>query len=279
MATKFQDILVTRSGQVLTITMNRPQVLNAFRAATLSELVEAFKAAGADPEVRVIVLTGAGDRAFCAGGDINWEAEDGLRNDGRAETAPQMVARVYQAMRETYKPTVARLNGYAIGAGNHMAYMCDFTIAAEDAILGQNGPRVGSPADAWMVSYLTRVIGHKRAREMWMLCRRYTARQALEWGLVNAVVPRAELDEEVARWCADLLAASPTCLMVLKASFDDEWLSLRNQPRDYVADLNPEFWTSEQQEGSRAFLQKRKPDWTKYPVVALPNRQVEKSTA
>ena len=159
----------------------------------------------------------------------------------------------------------ARVNGYSVGGGNHLQYFCDFTVAAEHAIFGQNGPRVGSPAGGPIVSYLARVVGHKRAREMWMLCRRYTAKQALDWGLVNAVVPLAELDAEVGRWCEELLALSPTCLRILKASFVAEFENILGQ-NDAVRRLvvTPEFWREEQQEGARAFLEKRKPDFSRF---------------
>jgi len=163
------------------------------------------------------------------------------------------------------KPVIARVNGYAIGGGNHLAYFCDFTFAAEHAIFGQNGPRVGSPAGGPFVSYSARILGHKRAREMWMLCRRYTAKQALDWGLANAVVPMAELDAEVGRWCEELLALSPTCLRILKASFVAEFehvLGHGDAIRRLV--VTPEFWREEQQEGARAFLEKRKPDFSRF---------------
>jgi 2-ketocyclohexanecarboxyl-CoA hydrolase len=175
---------------------------------------------------------------------------------------------LYAAMRESLKPTIARVNGYAIGGGHHMAYICDFTIAADHAIFGQNGPRVASAAQGWYVSYLVRVVGAKRAREIWMLCRRYSAQQALEWGLANAVVPLADLDAEVAKWCDEILALSPTVLKLLKKSFDDEYLPLREAQgieRDYIPEINPAFFTSgEQAEGARAFLEKRRPDFSAF---------------
>lgn len=157
----------------------------------------------------------------------------------------------------------ARVNGYAIGAGNHMAYHCDFTIAADHAIFGQNGPRVGSPASGETVSFLSHVIGHKRAREMWMLARRYTAQQAQAWGLVNAVVPYERLDEEVQRWCRELLALSPTCLKVLKASFEAEFDYLRGIGDRIRRMVAPHYFrTGEQQEGAAAFLERRAPDFS-----------------
>lgn len=259
----YEDILFEIDGPVARITINRPKSLNAFNSRTLAELEDAYLRIAKEPALGVVVLTGAGDRAFCAGGDVKWEAEGGLV----AGQAEEEVKRVYAAMRNCLRPTIARVNGYAIGGGNHLAYVCDFTIAADTAVFGQNGPRVGSPAQGWIVSYLVRILGAKRAREMWMLCRRYTAAQALDWGLVNAVVPADELDAEVQRWCDELLAMSPTVLKVHKRSFDEEYAALRarQDANDYVEQVNPGFWESgEQQEGARAFLEKRAPDFAPY---------------
>jgi dihydroxynaphthoic acid synthetase len=255
----YTDILYESKDHVARITINRPKQYNAFTGDTLKELTLAFEHANTDDEVGVVVLTGAGDKAFCAGGDVNWEKEGGLE---RQVLEPYML---HLTVSRCSKPVIARVNGYAVGGGNHLAYFCDFTIAAEHAIFGQNGPRVGSPAGGPIVSYLARVIGHKRAREMWMLCRRYTAAQALDWGLANAVVPLAGLDAEVGRWCEELLALSPTCLRILKASFVAEFEQILGQD-DSVRRLvvTPEFWKEEQQEGARAFLEKRKPDFSRF---------------
>jgi len=258
-ATAYRDILYEVRDHVARITINRPKQYNAFTGDTLKEMTLAVETAGADEDVGVVVLTGAGDKAFCSGGDVNWEKEGGLE---RQVLEPYVL---HLTVSRCPKPVIARVNGYAIGAGNHLAYFCDFTIAAEHAIFGQNGPRIGSPASGAVVSYLTRVIGAKRAREMWMLCRRYTARQALEMGLVNAVVPMAELDAEVDQWCRELLALSPTCLKILKASFVEEFsatLGQGDQLRRYLT--TREFWEEEQQEGARAFLEKRPPDFSRF---------------
>lgn len=259
----YTEILYGVDRGVATITINRPDKYNAVKTETLSELGHAFRTAGQDPEVGVIVLTGAGDKAFCSGGDVAWEAEGSL--EGR-DAELQMRA-VYAEMRASLKPIIARINGYSIGGGNHMAYVCDFSIAADHAIFGQTGPRVGSPAQGWLVSYLVRVVGAKRAREMWMLCRRYTAQQAYEWGLVNAVVPYAELDATVRQWADEMLALSPTVLKVVKRSFDEEYAALRTQQEaaDYLQEINPGFFESgEQLEGARAFLEKRAPDFSRF---------------
>jgi dihydroxynaphthoic acid synthetase len=261
---EYEDIIYSVVDRVATVTINRPQSLNAFRRTTLLEMTEAISKAGADSGVGVIVLTGAGDRAFCAGGDVNWEADGGLENRGEDDRgAENYVKDVYAAIRQSLKPTIARVNGYAIGGGNHMAYFCDFTIASDNAIFGQNGPRVASPAQGWLVSYLVRVVGAKRAREMWFLCRRYTAKQALDWGLVNSVVPAADLDAEVRRWSDELLAMSPTVLKLLKMSFDEEYAPLREfQEDDYLPVVKPDFFVSgEQAEGASAFLEKRSPNF------------------
>ncbi|MBI4588702.1 MAG: enoyl-CoA hydratase/isomerase family protein [Candidatus Rokubacteria bacterium] len=256
---RYRDILYEVTDHVARVTINRPKQYNAFTGDTLKELTLAVEAAAADEEVGVIVLTGTGDKAFCAGGDVNWEKEGGLE---RQILEPYLL---HVTVSRCLKPIIARVNGYCIGGGNHLAYFCDFTIAAEHAVFGQNGPRVGSPACGAIVSYLTRVIGAKRAREMWMLCRRYTARQALEMGLANAVVPMEKLDEEVDKWCRELLALSPTCLKILKATFVEEFTDLfgqGDQLRRYIT--TREFWEEEQQEGARAFIEKRPPDFSKF---------------
>ena len=260
----YEDIIYDVTDRVATVTINRPKSLNAFTRTTLLEMVEAISKAGADPQVGVIVITGTGERAFCAGGDVNSEADGALENRGEEDRGLEnYVKDVYAAIRQSLKPTIARVNGYAIGGGNHMAYFCDFTIASETAIFGQNGPRVASPAQGWIVSYLVRVVGAKRAREMWFLCRRYSAAQALDWGLVNAVVPAADLDAEVRRWADELLSMSPTVLKLLKMSFDEEYAPMRDyQEKEYLTVVKPDFFaTGEQAEGARAFLEKRRPNF------------------
>jgi 2-ketocyclohexanecarboxyl-CoA hydrolase len=255
----YKDILYEKRGQVAWITINRPKQYNAFTGDTLKELTLAFEDAGTDGGVGVVVLTGAGEKAFSAGGDVNWEKEGGLE---RQVLEPYLL---HVTVSRCPKPVIARVNGYAVGGGNHLAYFCDFTVAAEHAIFGQNGPRVGSPAGGPIVSYLAALIGQKRAREMWMLCRRYTAREALAMGLVNAVIPMEKLDDEVTRWCDELLALSPTCLKILKASFVADFGHVLGQDdaiRRLVVDR--QFWEGEQQEGARAFLEKRAPDFSRF---------------
>ena len=260
----YEHILFEVDGGVARLTINRPARYNAFDSTTLAELTDAYERVAKDSSVGVIVLTGAGEKAFCAGGDLDWELGDCF-DDRKGE---RELFGLYAAMRACLKPTIARVNGYAIGGGHHMAYICDFTIAAEHAVFGQNGPRVASAAQGWYVSYLVRVVGAKRAREIWMLCRRYSAQQALDWGLANAVVPLDQLDAEVDRWSEEMLALSPTVLKLLKKSFDDEYEALRGvqgPDRDYLPEINPVFFTSgEQAEGAKAFLEKRRPDFSRW---------------
>jgi 2-ketocyclohexanecarboxyl-CoA hydrolase len=256
----FQDILYTVGVGVGTITINRPEKMNSVTAETLRELEVAFDAAGNDPEVGVVVFTGAGEKSFCAGADVSWQKEGKMGRGGPGVFTPP-----YLMISRCPKPVIARVNGYAIGGGHHFAYFCDFTIAAEHAVFGQSEPRVAYPASGPTVNYLTRIIGHKRAREMWMLGRRYSAQQMYEWGLVNAVVPLAALDGEVAKWCDELLAVSPTCLKLYKASFIEEFQDLMGQG-DLLRRLlvPPSFRETEQREGTSAFLEKRRPDYSRF---------------
>ncbi|RLA43444.1 MAG: 1,4-dihydroxy-6-naphthoate synthase [Gammaproteobacteria bacterium] len=251
----YKDILYGVKDSVATITINRPDSLNAFTGDTIDEMIDAIKIATDDRDVGVLVLTGVGERAFCVGGDVKWEADGGL--DGLDFPINQMIIRCP-------KPVIARVNGYSIGGGNHLAYYCDLTIAADHAIFGQNGPRVGSPASGFIVGYLANVVGHKRAREMWMGLRKYTAAEMLNWGLVNAVVPYAELDEEVSRWANDMLALSPTCLRLIKQTFYDNVDYMMDQTmKKVLTEHAPNYFeTGEQQEGANAFLEKRAPDFS-----------------
>ncbi len=253
--TDYEDIIYDIEDGVATIAFNRPKSLNAFTGDTITELEQALEHAIGSKDVGVIVLAGVGERAFCVGGDVNWEAKGGLES---------MDFKINRMIIDCLKPTIARVNGYSIGGGNHIAYFCDISIAAEHAIFGQNGPRVGSPASGHIVSYLANVVGHKRAREMWLMCRKYTAKEMLEWGLVNAVVPMAELDAEVRKWADEMLALSPTCLKVLKQTFRDNVDHVMAvEMRDVVERVAPKYFeTGEQQEGADAFIEKRAPDFS-----------------
>ncbi len=251
----YQDILYTVKDHIATITINRPKSLNAFTGDTIAEMVDAVKKASADRDAGVLVITGVGERAFCVGGDVKWEADGGL--EGLDFPLNQMIL-------ECPKPVIARVNGYSIGGGNHLAYFCDLTIAAEHAIFGQNGPRVGSPASGYIVGYLANVVGHKRAREMWMVLRKYSAKEMLDWGLVNAVVPYPQLDAEVNKWAQEMLALSPTCLRLIKQTFRDNVDHLMDQTmKKMITTHAPNYFeTGEQQEGANAFLEKRAPDFS-----------------
>lgn len=259
------DVFVTTEQAVATITINRPDVLNALAVQTMRDLNTAFQDAADDPEVGVIVITGAGKRAFCAGGDVNDENEEVF--GGGADTMDGLMMTLYDLFKACPKPVIAKVRGYAIGGGNHLAYMTDFTIASSDAIFGQNGPRVASPAQGWLVGTLASVVGLKRAKEMWMLCRRYTAHQALEWGLINSVVPASQLDAEVRQWCDELLSLSPTVVGMVKRSMDEMITPSRDHltGMDILEMVNPAFFESgEQTEGAQAFVEKRTPDFAQW---------------
>ena len=253
----YKDILYNVKNHVATITNNRPKKLNAFTQNTIYEWEDALRVAEADRDVGVIVFTGTGERAFSAGGDVNWEAEGGTREEDY-HTAEMII--------DCPKPVIARVNGWCIGGGNHLAYFCDITIAAEHARFGQNGPRVGSPAGGYMVAHLANIVGHKRAREMWLLCRRYSAQEMYDWGLVNAVVPMEKLDEEVDKWCQEILSLSPTCLAGVKNSFN--YIMKETMGKDMfenLAEVKPDYFdTGEQMEGASAFLEKRTPDFSQW---------------
>ena len=214
----YEDILFQISDGIAHITINRPQVMNAFRARTCEELIDAFNRAGWDKSVGVIVLGGAGDKAFCTGGDQSAEADDG--GYGGRGTIGLPVEELQSIIRDIPKPVIARVNGYAIGGGNVLVTLCDLAIASDKAQFGQVGPKVGSVDPGFGTALLARVVGEKKAREIWYLCRRYGAQEALAMGLVNAAVPHDQLDAEVAKWCAEILQMSPTAIALAKRSFN-----------------------------------------------------------
>jgi 2-ketocyclohexanecarboxyl-CoA hydrolase len=256
----YEDILYDARDGVAHITINRPQVMNAFRGKTCEELIHAFNRAGWDKSIGVIVLGGAGDRAFCTGGDQS--AHDG-QYDGRG-TIGLPIEEVHSLMRDVPKPVIARVQGYAIGGGNVLATLCDLTIASEKAIFGQVGPKMGSVDPGFGTAYLARVVGEKKAREIWYLCRRYTAPEALAMGLVNAVVPHDQLDAEIARWCAELLERSPTAIAIAKRSFNADSENIRGIGAMGMQTLKLYYDSEESREGVRALMEKRKPDFRKY---------------
>jgi 2-ketocyclohexanecarboxyl-CoA hydrolase len=257
---KYEDILYEANDGVATITINRPDKYNAFRGQTCEELIHAFNRAGWDKSIGVIVLTGAGDKAFCTGGDQSAHAGS---YDGRG-TIGLPIEEVQTVIRDVPKPVIARVQGYAIGGGNVLATLCDLTIASDQAQFGQVGPKVGSVDPGFGTAFLAQVVGEKRAREMWYLCRRYTAAQAYEMGLVNVVVPHDKLDDEVAAWCAELMERSPTALAIAKRSFNAATESFRGLASLGMQSLALYYETEESKEGVRAFAEKRKPDFRKY---------------
>ena len=206
----YQDIIYTVKGATAHITINRPEVYNAFRGITCEELLHAFQTAGWDNNIAAIVFGGAGDKAFCTGGDQS--SHDG-QYDGRG-TIGLPVEELHTIIRDVPKPVIARVQGYAIGGGNVLATLCDMTIAGESAQFGQVGPKMGSVDPGFGTAYLAHVVGEKKAREIWYMCRRYTAREAMEMGLVNAVVPDDKLDEEIDAWCEELALRSPTAIAI-----------------------------------------------------------------
>lgn len=246
---------VKLGGGVARISFNRPDKMNALSPDVIDEMFRAFYDANHDATIGVIVVAGRG-KHFGAGGDVVWE-QWGLRSVFYNRYPHNRLVRISR------QPVIAQVQGYCIGGHNHMAYCCDFTIAADNAIFGQAGPRVSSPADGYLIPYLSSVIGAKRAREMWMLCRKYNAEQALQMGLVNAVVSLDRLESEVDQWCEELLSVSPGCIEVLKAAFDQEMDGYKEFGA-ISAQLHPDwFEMPEGREGGAAFLEKRAPEFWK----------------
>ncbi len=262
----YTDILSEKRDGVAWITINRPEVRNAFRTRTVAELTEAFTEARWDPAVGVVVLTGAGDKAFCSGGDQKERGQGGYA-PGAAGTEvqrPMDVEALHSAIRHIPKPVIAMVNGFAIGGGHVLHVLCDLTVASENAVFGQTGPRVGSVDAGHGTGYLARLVGEKKAREIWYLCRQYTAQEALAMGLVNKVVPLRDLRAEVEQWCRELLDKSPTALALAKQSFN-----IDSEQRAGVAQfahtaLNLYFQTEEAMEGRNAFVEKRPVDFKKF---------------
>jgi 2-ketocyclohexanecarboxyl-CoA hydrolase len=253
---EYTDILYEIRGPAVWITINRPDKYNAFRGVTCEELIHAINRAGWDKSVAAIVLTGAGEKAFCTGGDQS--AHDGRGYDGRG-TIGLPVEDLQSSIRDVPKPVIARVNGFAIGGGNVLVTCCDLAIAGARAVFGQVGPRVGSVDPGFGTALLARVVGEKKAREMWFFCRRYTSEQALQMGLINAVVADADLDAEVERWCAEIAALSPTAIAIAKKSFNLDSESIRGISAMGLQTLRLFYETKESREGVNAFLEKRPP--------------------
>src|SRR5712664_3154773 len=258
--TKFTDVIYEVRDRAAWIIINRPKVFNAFRGQTIEELIQAFQLAANDRNVSSIRLTGAGEEAFCPGGDQSAHAG---QYDGRGVVG--LPIDEFQALiRDVPKPVIARVNGFAIGGGNVFATLCDLTIAADTAKFGQVGPKVGSVDGGWGTALLARHIGDKRAREMWFLNEMYTAQQAYEMGLVNKVVPAAELDAAVKAWTDILAERSPTALALAKRSFNADSENIRGISLASLSAVKLFYDTEESKEGVRAFNEKRKPDFHKY---------------
>ncbi|MBT6137483.1 MAG: 1,4-dihydroxy-2-naphthoyl-CoA synthase [Rhodospirillaceae bacterium] len=261
----YEDILYEEKDHVATITLNRPKVYNAFRPRTCVELLDALMTSGWNRDISVIVLTGAGEKAFCTGGDQS--DHEGSYGDGATRGPVGMpIDEVHSMMRDVPKPVVAKVRGYAIGGGNVLATICDLTIASETAIFGQVGPKMGSVDPGFGTAYLSRIVGEKKAREIWYMCKRYSAAEAMEMGLCNAVVPDDKLDEEVASWCAELAQRSPTAIAIAKRSFNADSENIRGIGGLGFQALSLYYGTEESKEGVRAFNEKRKPDFRKFVV-------------
>jgi 2-ketocyclohexanecarboxyl-CoA hydrolase len=257
--TEYKDILVEVKGGIARITINRPEKYNAFTPNTCEELIDAFRRTGWDKDVAVVVLTGAGDRAFCTGADQS--AHEG--SYGGRGTLGLPIDELQSLIRDIPKPVIARVQGFAIGGGNVLATICDFTIASEKAVFGQVGPKVGSVDPGFGTAYLARIVGEKRAREIWYLCRRYSAKEALDMGLVNAVVPADRLDAEVDKWCAEIVERSPTAIAIAKRSFNADTEHQRAIGALGFEAVALYYGTEESKEGGRAFREKRPPKFRK----------------
>ena len=256
----YEDILYDVKEGVARITINRPDKMNAFRAQTVDELVAAFAEASWNREIGVIVLAGAGDRAFCTGGDQSGHSG----SYGGKGTLGMQIEQLQTAIRLAPQPVIARVQGYAIGGGNVLALLCDLTIASDKAQFGQVGPKVGSVDPGYGTAYLARAVGEKKAREIWYLCRRYKADEACAMGLANVVVPHDRLDEEVATWCAEIMGKSPTALAIAKRSFNADTDHIGGIGNLGMQALALYYDTDESREGVTAFLEKRKPDFRKF---------------
>src|SRR3954468_16686537 len=265
-AADFEDIRYETSGDgIAKITIARPEVRNAFRPQTVVEMSQAFEPAREDPEVGVIILTGEGEKAFSSGGDQNVRGDQGYEEQPSSGVGRFHVTDLHVQIRRLPKPVVAMVAGYAVGGGHVLHVCCDLTIAADNARFGQTGPRVGSFDGGFGATVLAAQIGQKRAKEIWFLCRQYDAKQALAWGLVNAVVPLERLEDETVVWCREMLELSPFALRLLKAGFnaaEDGFSGIQQLAHD----ANLLFYASDEaKEGREAYKAKRRPDFSRYP--------------
>jgi len=259
----YTDIRYDKADEIAKITINRPEVRNAFRPLTVKEMMTAFADAREDPAVGVIVLTGEGDKAFCSGGDQKIRGDSGYTDDSGVNRLN--VLEFQRQIRTCPKPVIAMVAGYAIGGGHVLHLMCDLTIAADNAVFGQTGPKVGSFDGGYGSSYLARIVGQKKAREIWFLCRQYSADKALDMGLVNTVVPLDKLEDETVQWCREILANSPTAIRCLKAALNADCDGQAGL-QELAGNATMLYYMSDEaQEGRDAFKEKRKPDFSKFP--------------
>ena len=261
----FEEIILEKWNGIAKITINRPRYRNAFTPKTTCELSQAFSFCKENSEISVILLTGAGDKAFCSGGDMHVKGRGGyIGEDGIPHLS---VLDVQKQIRSLPKPVIAMVNGYAIGGGHVLHVVCDLSIASENAIFGQTGPRVGSFDAGFGASYLARIVGQKKAREIWFLCRQYSAQEALSMGLVNAVVPFDKLEDTSVEWAERIMEHSPLALRMIKAGLNAE-LDGQAGIQELAGDATMLYYfLDEAQEGGKAFLEKRKPDFKKYPKL------------
>lgn len=259
----YEDILYHKTEGIAKITINRPKVRNAFRPQTVMEMSQAFADAREDPDIGVVILTGQGEEAFCSGGDQRIRGEAGYVDDKGVHRLN--VLDLQRQIRTLPKPVIAMVAGYAIGGGHVLHLLCDLTIAADNAIFGQTGPKVGSFDGGYGASYMARIVGQKKAREIWFLCRQYTAKEALDMGLVNTVVPYEKLEDETVKWCREILANSPMAIRCLKAALNADCDGQAGL-QELAGNTTMLFYMSEEgQEGKNAFVEKRKPDFSKFP--------------
>ena len=259
---KFKDIKYHKFEGISKITINRPEVRNAFRPQTIREMSDALSMAESDDTVGVIILTGEGEKAFCSGGDQKIRGSAGYKNEEGKESLG--VLELQRQIRTCPKPVIAMVAGFAIGGGNILQLVCDLTIAAENAIFGQTGPKVGSFDGGYGSSYLARIVGQKKAREIWFLCRQYNAKEALEMGMINTIVPNEKLEEETLNWCREILNNSPTSIKCLKAALNADCDGQTGLQQLAGLTTMLFYQTAEAQEGRNAFVEKRKPDFKKF---------------